>query len=259
MENHPSLFDLSQHSTPIDAKTFYNPTPHLNTAVRTQVEFRVASLEDLIPQDHIVRLVWDYVQKLDMNNILGIIQSVKGCAGRPATDPRILLALWLYATLEGIVSARVIADYCEEHIAFQWLCGGVKMNHHTISDFAVKYEEQFDEFLTQSVAILLHQGSIDLEEVSQDGMRVRANAGGSSFKKVQKLLKCYEKAKEYLEGLRKELERNPSASRSKKETARLKAAEVREKKVKQALEELEKLKEKKQKNKTKPKAKDLEN
>lgn len=253
MSNSPTLFELPAPSNLANEKPFHTAKPRLKTAERNQVEFKIASLNDLIPQDHTARLVWSYVNQLDMNNILGTIQSVEGNVGRPATDPKILLALWLYATLEGIMSARTIADYCEEHIAYQWICGNVKINHHTLSDFSTKYEQQIEEFLTQSVAILMKQGFIDLEEISQDGMRVRANAGISSFRKEEKLLTYYEKAKRYLEGLRQELKGNPSSHRSKKEAASIRAAEEREKKAKQAIEELTKLNDEKKTNGAGPK------
>jgi transposase len=253
MSDCPTLFELPNPSDLANERTPHKARPRLKTAERTQVEFKIASLNDLIPQDHIVRLVYSYVDQLNMSNILGTIQSVEGGVGRPATDPKILLTLWLYATLEGIMSARTIADYCEEHIAYQWICGNVKINHHTLSDFSTKYEQQFDEFLTQSVAILMKQGSIDLEEISQDGMRVRANAGSSSFKREGKLLIYHEKAKQYLECLRKELKENPSSHRSKKEAAAVRAAEEREKKAKQAIEELTKLNDEKKKNGAGPK------
>src|SRR6266849_370469 len=105
--DHPVLFELPKLPDKPEANSIHVAKPRLRTAERTQVEFKIGSLDDLIPQDHIVRLVWDYVDQLDMSNILGTIQSVEGSVGRPATDPKILLALWLYATLEGIVSARV--------------------------------------------------------------------------------------------------------------------------------------------------------
>jgi transposase len=247
MNDNLALFELPKPTDPIDKNFAHKAKPRLRVAERNQIEFKIASLDDLIPQNHIVRLVWEYVNQLDMSNILGTIQSVEGAVGRPATDPKILLTLWLYATLKGVVSARVIADYCKEHIVYQWICGDVTTNHHTLSDFAIKYGQQFDEFLIQSVAILMKQGLIDLEEVSQDGMRVRAHAGSSSFRREEKLLACYEKAKNYLENLRKELKKNPSANRSKKEAVALRAAEERENKVKQAIEELFKLKEEKKK------------
>lgn len=243
MDEQPVLFEITHANDP--KNNFHKAKPRLKVAERNQINFKITSLDQLIPQDHTVRLVWDYVTQIDMNNILGSIQSVEGASGRPATDPKILLALWLYATLEGIVSARVIADYCQEHIAFQWICGEVRINHHTLSDFSTKYGKQFDDFLVQSVAILMKQGMIDLEEISQDGMRVRANAGTKSFKKEEKLLAYHEQAKQYLQKLRKESKIKPEGARSKRKTAEMKAAKDREKRVKQAIEELKKMQEEK--------------
>jgi transposase len=236
--------------------------PRLKTAVRGQVEITMSAIDDLIPPDHKVRFVWAFVEKLNLNSILNSIQSVEGSVGRPATDPKILLAIWLYATLEGIVSARVIADYCKEHIAYKWLCGGVAMNHHTISDFATKHSEQFDEWLTESVAILMKEGFVDLQEIAQDGVKVRAYAGKSSFRREKTLREYHEEATCYLNKLRKDFEKNPNQSRSHKEASAKKRAEERERKIAKALEELKKYKEERCKNlkkhRKKPKEEDLQ-
>lgn len=222
--------------------------PNLKTAVRNQIEFNIGSLDDLIDQDHIVRLVWDYVQKLDMDSILSSIQSIKGSVGRPATDPKILLALWLFATLDGIVSARMITDYCKEHVAYRWLCGGVNINHHTLSDFAVKYADAFEDFLTQSIAILMKQGWVDIQEVAQDGFRVRAHAGSGSFKTGKKLKALQKEAKKYLAAIRKE---DSNTARTKKAAAAHRAKEEREKKLQEAIQELKKVQENRKKIKRK--------
>ena len=240
--NEPTLFELPNSRDPISKKMSHKGKPRVKVAERAQVKFTITSLDELIPQNHTVRLVWEYINQLNIHSILDTIQSTEGHAGRPAIDPKILLCLWLYATLEGITSARVLADYCNEHIAYQWICGDVSVNHHTLSDFSVKYKEQFDDFLTQSIAIMLKEDLISLEEVSQDGMRVRANAGSSSFRREKKITVFLKQAQEYLEKLRTESKKNPSANRSRKEAAALRAAEEREKKVKKAVTELEKLK-----------------
>lgn len=236
--------------------------PRLNTAERHQVELTMVALDDLIPPDHKVRFVWAYVQQLDLSSVLGSIQSVEGSVGRPATDPKILLAIWLYATLEGILSARVIADYCKEHLAYRWLCGGVAMNHHTISDFATKHSDEFDAWLTESVAILMKEGFVHLEEIAQDGMRVRASAGSASFRREKTLLEYHDEAKNYLNKLKKDFKKNPNQSRSRKEAAAKKVAEQREQKIAKALDELWKLREEKSENlkkqRKKPKEEELQ-
>ena len=111
--------------------------PRLRCAERGQVEWRPFSLDQLVPEDHRVRLVWRFVEGLDLAPLLAGIKAVEGHAGHAAADPRILLALWLYATVKGIGSARELARLCEEHIAFRWLCGGVGMNAKTLADFRV--------------------------------------------------------------------------------------------------------------------------
>ena len=99
--------------------------PRLRRADRHQVVMRAASLDSLLPDDHRARVVWEYVEGLDLAPLYAKIRSVEGHAGRDATDPGILLALWLNATLDGVGSARQLARLCEEHVAYQWICGGV--------------------------------------------------------------------------------------------------------------------------------------
>jgi transposase len=62
------------------------------------------------------------------------------------------LSLWLYATLQGVGSARARARLCEAHDAYRWLCGGVRVNHHTLSDFRVGQGAFLDKQLTANVA-----------------------------------------------------------------------------------------------------------
>ena len=96
--------------------------PRLRYANRCQGEMRTDSLEQLLPADHPVRDLWQFVEALDLSALLESIRSVPGHAGAPAIDPRILLALWLQATIDGVGSSRVLAGLCAEHLAYQWLC-----------------------------------------------------------------------------------------------------------------------------------------
>ena len=105
------------------------------------------------------------------------IRAVDGHAGRDAIAPRIPMALWLMATIDGYGSARALEELCRQHLRYQWICGGVSVNYHSLSDFRTAHPQFLEGVLTESVATLLHQGLIDLTEVAQDGMRVRANAG----------------------------------------------------------------------------------
>src|SRR3954470_6527571 len=114
--------------------------PRLRLPERQQAEFRYFSLDRTLPADHQARVVWDYVCQLDLSPLLGAIRAVAGAPGRDATDPRILMSLWLYATLEGVGSARHLDRLCQEHLAFMWIAGGVSVNHKLLADFRVQHE-----------------------------------------------------------------------------------------------------------------------
>jgi transposase len=150
--------------------------PRIQRANRQQIEMRMAALDSLVAEDHKVRIVWEMAQEYDLSKLYGYIDAIEGEAGRPAIDPLILVALWLYATTEGVGSARELARLCEEHIAYQWILGGVSVNYHTLADFRVNYESELDEILTENVAALMSEGIVSLDRTAQDGICVRASA-----------------------------------------------------------------------------------
>src|SRR5476651_1481697 len=129
--------------------------PRYETANRTQIELQPCDLEASLPPGHAARLVWRFVEGLDLQAWYDAIAAREGVAGRPAIDPQILVALWLYATIDGVGSAREVARLCDRHDAYRWLRGGVSVNHHTLSDFRVQYREALDDLLTQSIAVLI--------------------------------------------------------------------------------------------------------
>jgi len=214
------------------------PAARVMTANRTQLEWRSVDLEGSLPPDHRARAVWAFVEALDLGPLYEQIQAVEGVAGHPAIDPRILVALWLYATLEGVGSARALERLCEAHDAYRWICGGVGVNHHTLSDFRVAQVEFLDRLLTQSVAALLASGTMRMNRVAQDGVRVRANAGASSFRRRPKLEHYLAEAQAQVAALKQELDADPGASNRRQQAARERAARERKQRVQQALDEL---------------------
>jgi transposase len=212
--------------------------PRLREVNRAQLEWRPVDLDSLLPNEHRARIVWDYVLGLDLTPLYGGIQAVEGHAGAPATDPRLLLALWLQATLDGVGSARALARLCEEHVAYQWLCGGVSVNYHTLSDFRTAHVEVLDTLLTQSVATLLAERLVTLECVAQDGVRVRASAGAASFRRRPRLEQCLAEAEAQVQALRAELDTDPGATSQRQRAARERAARERRVRVAQALAQL---------------------
>lgn len=213
--------------------------PRLVFPNRAQMELRTVDLESLLPMDHPARAVWEFVESLDLSPLYAEVRAVEGGAGRPAIDPRIFMALWLYATIEGVGSARALERLSRQHDAYRWILGGVSINHHSLSDFRVQHAEYLDQVLTHSVAVLMDQGLVKLNRVSQDGIRVRASAGASSFRRQPSLRRCLEEAQEQVERLREELENDPEATNRRQVAARQRAAEERQRRVKAALAQVE--------------------
>ena len=173
-----------------------------------------------------------------VRGLSGGLRGWVGGGGGDAIDPKILLALWLYATLDGVGSAREVDRLCKDHVAYRWICGGVSVNYHTLSDFRTEHVEVLDELLTQSAATLMHQGLVTLKRVAQDGMRVRANAGASSFRRRKTLETCQAEAREQVDSLRAELDADPSAESRRRAAAPRRAAPERSERIQQALAEL---------------------
>ena len=241
-EKEPTLFVLPASEPPEPEPP---GRPRRRRAERQQVVTHIASLDSLLPEDHRARLVWEYVQGLDLGALYEPIRAVEGTAGRNALDPRILLALWLYATLDGVGSARPLARLCAEHVAYRWICGGVSVNYHTLSDFRTAHPAFLEELLTQSVAPLLHEGLVSLHRVALDGMRVRAGAGAASFRRRVTLEECQSQARKQVETLRQEIEADPAAGTRRQPAARQRAAQERSERVAKALGELAEIEAKK--------------
>jgi transposase len=241
MDTQLKLFPLPELPKEAIPATNHSLKKRVNSPVRDQIIMRCASLDDLLPEDHRVRSIWDYVQQLDLSLIFKKIKVVEGGVGRTAIDPYILLTLWLYATIESIGSARVIERYCYEHIAFQWICGEVSVNYHTISDFRTQHKDELDELLTQSVAVLMKQGVVEIDRVAQDGTRVRASAGTSSYRRGKTLSECLKKAQQHLKSIQKDNEENLSKHASQFEARRKRAAEERKLNIEKALKEIKKV------------------
>ena len=213
----------------------------LLTAQRHQIELRSFDLDASLPADHPARSAWAFVQKLDLGALYAQIKSVRGGAGAPAIDPAILMALWLWATIDGVGSAREVQRLCGRDDAYRWLCGGVNVNHHTLADFRVAHGPWLDMQLTLSMASLLDRRLITLEVVAQDGLRVRASAKASSFRRKDRLLLLQATARQQVQALKAELDGDASASVQRKHERLARSALDREQRLTQALHTLERI------------------
>ena len=197
--------------------------PRLRKAERKQVALLPLCVDELIPPQHQARTLWALVEGLDLSGFQEDLKARGSEPGRAATDPKILVALWLWAATQGVGSARELDRLCQEHGAYRWLCGGVSLNYHTLSDFRVGHQAALDALFTQVLAILMHEGVVQVRRISQDGTRIRASAGASSYRRKATLEEQLAAARQQVEALKRQAE----APVAQEVTARQKAAQTR--------------------------------
>lgn len=225
--------------------------PLIRFVNRQQMSWRVVDVERLIEEDHRARAIWTLVGRLDLQRFYDGIESSAEEGGRPAFDPRLLISLWVYAYSEGIGSAREIARRCEFDPAFQWLTGLEEVNYHTLADFRVQKQQELDELFTQVLGVLSAEGLVTLEQVMQDGTKIKALASLRSYQREGTIREHLERARQRVAemGDPRNEENSP-----KTKPARTRARQEQQKRLEKALQELQKLQESKKGEEAKSKA-----
>jgi transposase len=208
---------------------------------RAQLRWEMVDLDSQLPDDHRARLVWAFVQGLDLGEFYDRIKARDEVAGRPATDPQVVLAVWLYATMEGIGSARAIDRLCQQHAAYRWLCGGAPINHDLLATFRRENAAALDRLLTQSLTGLIAEKLITLEELTIDGTKVRAHAGRGSMSKRKRLESIAKAVAERVAELKDELDKDPAEPERRRKQRALQAAQERARRVERAHQKLTEL------------------
>ncbi len=232
------------------AVTVVKGAPRLKVVNRQQLVFRAVDVEQLIEEDHPARAIWTFTERMDWSRFYAPIQAVDGVAGRAAWDPRLLSSLWIYAYSRGIGSARELARRCGYDPAFQWLTGLTEVNYHTLADFRVGFKQQLDELFVQGLGLLSAEGLITLERVMHDGTKIKACAGGDSFRREDRIRSHLKAACEQVAAMGDPLAEPSGRQRAARERAR----SERTQRLEQALVELEKIREAKAGNEAKEQA-----
>jgi transposase len=238
---------MAQSSPPTPDR---NAPPRLRRPDRQQLLVLPRTIDDLVPADHPVRALWALVQRWDLTLFLQGIRARGERPGRAATDPQLLIALWLYTTIEGNGCGRQLNRLCIESDPYKWLCGGVSLNYHTLNDFRVDHEEALDNLLTQMIAVLTQAQIVTVERIAQDGTRIRASAGANSFGERETLEKHLEVARAHLEAV-KQSAAAPTVS-AQQQAARQRGARECQERLEQAPVELKKVEQAKAQQKDKP-------
>jgi transposase len=227
------------------------PPPRLRRPERDQMIMRTAALDELLADDHDARLVWNLVQTWDLTRFLQTIRARGEAPGRASTDPRLLIALWLYAATQGVAGGRELDRLCRQSDPYRWLCGMVSVNYHLLNDFRVEHAEPLNDLLTQMLAVLIRGELVTVSRIAQDGTRVRAGAGANSFKGRETIERSLQQAQAHLEIIQNQAEKAEDAS-ERRRAAEQRAAQRRVDRMKQALEELAQVEEAKARQKDKP-------
>jgi transposase len=243
-EAQPILIEIGEQPAPkakTAAESAVRPAkPKLKPIDREQGLLRVVIVDELVPQDHKVRAIWELTGKLDLSGYYGKIRSQEGKAGSPAWDPRLLLSVWIYAYSEQVTAAREIARLMEHEPGLMWLSGLGEVNYHTLSAFRTEHPKELKELMAELLGALSQQGMVKLECVSHDGTKIQAQAGSDTFRRGSTLEKEIAKARQMVEELEREPE-NGGVENPRREAARQRAARERSERTKQAAEELAKI------------------
>ena len=218
--------------------------PRLAAVNRRQLVMRTMDVELLIEEDHPARSIWELVGRLDLSRYYAEIGSVEGRAGRDHTDPQVLISLWLYAYSRGISSAREVARRCEYEPAFQWLCALEPISHHTLSDFRSDQKAALDDLFVQVLGMLSAEGLITLERVTLDGTKIKANAGGNTFRRKEKLEAHLQLAGEQVRQMEEQAAQEEQMAK-RQVAARRRAARQRQSRLEAAVREVERLQQEK--------------
>jgi len=234
----PTLFSRSPAEPSAAPPALADPKrgARLREANRSQLAWGRIDLDAQVPDDHPARAIWAVIERLGLSALYAQIEARDEVAGAPAIDPKLLLGLWVYATSEGEGSAREIWRLTQMHAAYRWICGGVDVGYHTLSDFRSQRGEVVDALITQVLALLMKQDLVDLSRVAQDGSRVRASAGAASFRREQTLQALMQEARGHLEAVTREAA-DPAIS-ARRVAARKRGAEQRIERLEAALQQI---------------------
>jgi len=233
-----TLFALPPAVAPAAKRALADPKrgARLREANRSQLAWGRIDLDAQLPDDHPARAICAVIERLDLKALYAQIDARDEVAGASAIDPKILLALWVYATSEGEGSGREIWRLTQMHAAYRWICGGVDVGYHTLTDFRSQQGEVVNALITQVLALLMKQDLVDLGRVAQDGTRVRASAGAASFRREQTLQALMQEARTHLDVVTREAA-DPAIS-ARRAAARKRGAQQRLERIEAALKQI---------------------
>ena len=153
---------------------------------RTQGTLFPVCLEELIPDDHVCRVIDAFVDRLDMAG-LGFERAEAAETGRPGYDPRDLLKLYLYGYLQQIRSSRRLESECRRNIELMWLLGRLAPDHKTIAEFRRLHRDGVTAAGAELVRLARSVGLVKGEWIAIDGSKFQAVSSARSVREREAL------------------------------------------------------------------------
>lgn len=201
------------------------------------------SLEELLPKDHLARVISEIVDKLN----LAKINERYAHLGRPAYHPKMLIKILFFGYASGVRSSRRIAKALETDIAFMWLSAMNRPDFRTISDFRKNNRIAMGELFSQIVATCISSGMATVGKVAVDGTKIKANASKRSIRDEAQLghmlKEIDQKMKEMLDEadqIDREEDKLYGDARGDELPKELQSKETRKKKIEEALDRINK-------------------
>lgn len=172
------------------------------------------SIEELIPEDHPVRIVNGVIEHLDIQPLIKAYSK----DGQPSYHPKMMLKVMVYAYMDNTYSSRKIEKAMRENINFMWLSNRQVADHNTIARFrSNKLKDVFKDIFKQVVLLLAEEGLVTLKEVYTDGTKIESVAGrytfvwGNAIKtRKEKMMKQLEEMWEYAQSIADDEDRDPT-------------------------------------------------
>jgi transposase len=146
---------------------------YIRGEARGQTTMFPVTLEELIPADHVCRVIEAFVERLDMAK-LGFVRAEPAETGRPGYDPRDLLKLYLYGYLQQVRSSRRLEAECQRNVEVMWLLGRLQPDYKSIAEFRRMHSQAVSAAGTELVRFARSVGLVKGETVAVDGSKFRA-------------------------------------------------------------------------------------
>jgi len=159
---------------------------------RSQGTLFPVMLEELIPEDHVCRVIDAFVERLGMEE-LGFVRAEAAETGRPGYDPRDLLRLYLYGYLNQIRSSRRLEAECGRNVEVMWLLGRLVPDHKSIAEFRRMHREAVTKAGAELIRFAREVGLVRGEWVAIDGSKFRAVSSSQSVHERQELERYLER------------------------------------------------------------------